>query len=65
MTKNDDISYEEEKDDEEMGILSSDKDTDLCTDQEPTNERSSLSVHKKKTLTKRKKTSSRRSKKFK
>ena len=30
---NDDISYEEELEDEEMDILSSDEDTDLYTDQ--------------------------------
>ena len=63
---NDDISYEEEQEDEEMDILSSDEDTDLYTDQETTRtERSSQRAQKKKMSSKRKKSSSRRSKRSK
>ena len=65
---NDDISYEEEQEDEEMDILSSDEDTDLYTDQEPTkmeNEKSIQRTQKNKMSSKRKKSSSRRSKRSK
>ena len=62
---NDNISYEEEIDDADIEILSSDDDTDPYTDQKPTNERSSLRAHKNMTSSKRKKISSRRSKRSK
>ena len=65
---NDDISYEEEQEDEEMDIMSSDEDTDLYTDQEPTRlekEKSIQRAQKNKMSSKRRKPSSRRSKRSK
>ena len=50
---NHDISYEEERDDEELDILSFDEDTDLYIDQETINGRSSLRAHKKKIIQKK------------
>ena len=62
---NDNQSYEEEQDDNEVEILSSGEDMDLCTDQEIIPKRSNLKAHKKNTTSKRKKTSARRSKRAK
>ena len=61
----DDISYKDEKYDEEMEIVSSDEDSDLYTEQVTTPDRISLSAHKKNISSKRKKTSTRRSKRAK
>ena len=44
----DDISYEDEKDDEEIEIISSDEELVLYTEQVTTPDRSSLRAHKKK-----------------
>ena len=56
----DDISYENEKDDEEMEIISSDEELVLYTDQVTTLDRISLSAHKKKISSKGKNNSTRR-----
>ena len=52
---NDNQSYEEEQDDNEVEILSSGEDMDLCTDQEIIPKRSNLKAQKKIRLEKGKK----------